>query len=292
MSRSLNEVCTHACTSSSSGEAVSFILPPLQWPEASQRWPRLLTNLHDQIIPNPLNPTILSPDCFTHWLMPYGIAKLDDMAHSFPVHSIVHHRLLTANFILPSTPSSYSVGLIRLTKFCDNHNVPGEEHMPTLEFILSMFITVCGASSIGNSSMKTWLEGLCLWHMINDHHGMGTAWSIAPLKYVLLLLITSFLLHINQGASKIAPQSSFQAKSDPVTIENLRPPTPSYLMNAFNITVFALVCVAFWCCCRLGELLVDSNLTQMHMWPVPPESKEEQPWIVQNMSMSSSLTQW
>jgi len=28
--------------------------------------------------------------------------------------------------------------------------------------------------------------------------------------------------------------------------------------DAFDIMVFAIACVAFWCCCRLGELLIDT----------------------------------
>jgi len=31
------------------------------------------------------------------------------------------------------------------------------------------------------------------------------------------------------------------------------------LTNTFNIAVFALACVAFWCCCHLGELLIDTK---------------------------------
>ena len=29
--------------------------------------------------------------------------------------------------------------------------------------------------------------------------------------------------------------------------------------NTFDIVVFVVACVAFWCCCRLGELLIDSQ---------------------------------
>ena len=42
------------------------------------------------------------------------------------------------------------------------------------EFLLLMFITVCHSSSIGNSMMKKLLEGLHLWHMVNDAHWHDT----------------------------------------------------------------------------------------------------------------------
>ena len=29
--------------------------------------------------------------------------------------------------------------------------------------------------------------------------------------------------------------------------------------NAFDITVYAITCIAFWCCCRLGELLINTT---------------------------------
>src|SRR5882724_6899285 len=112
MYRSLDEACTCAHISSSSGGLAPYVLPPLLRPETSQRCPRLPSKVHNQIIPNTLHPTIISTDLFTHWLTPYGIAKLDKAAHTFPIHSIICCRLLIAKCVLPSTLSSYSAGLI------------------------------------------------------------------------------------------------------------------------------------------------------------------------------------
>ena len=68
MSRSLDEAHTWAFISASSGGVVSFVSLPTPQLEVSQRWPRLPTKSHDQIIPKPLCPAILSTDQFTHWL--------------------------------------------------------------------------------------------------------------------------------------------------------------------------------------------------------------------------------
>jgi len=93
---------------------------------------------------------------------------LDEAMWLFPIHCIIQCRLLISKCILPTTLSSYAVGLMCFTKFCDDYNIPEAKHMPASQSILSMFITVCSAGSVGNSAMKMWLEGINLWHTIND----------------------------------------------------------------------------------------------------------------------------
>ena len=66
-----------------------------------------------------------------------------------------------------------------------------------------MFITVCGAGVVGNSAMKTWLEGLCLWHTINDTPWHGDNLLHCTLKVHPPSLKQLSNLNINQGASKI-----------------------------------------------------------------------------------------
>src|SRR5882724_11335390 len=103
-------------------------------------------------MPNLLCPSVIATERFTQWLAPYGIAKLDEAVHSFPVHCIICHRLLIANCILPLTLSSYLAGLIHFTKICDDYKIPEEDWMPASEFLLSMFITVHGSSTVGDST--------------------------------------------------------------------------------------------------------------------------------------------
>ena len=151
MPRSLAEVCAQACASTSSGGEVSFVSPPLPQPEALQRHPRLPHKPQDRITPNTLCPSVLAADRFTHWLMPYGIAKLDEAMHLFPIHCIVRCRLLISKCVLHTTLSSYAAGLIHFTKFCDKHKVPEAKHIPASESLLSRFITICGTDSVGNT---------------------------------------------------------------------------------------------------------------------------------------------
>src|SRR5882724_2395712 len=58
--------------------------------------------------------------------------------------------------------------------------------------------------------------------------------------------------------ARLALQSSQNPRRDPVTIDHLRA-LHHHLnhTNAFDIAVFMIVCITFWSCCRLGELLID-----------------------------------
>src|SRR5882724_9967894 len=102
------------------------------------------------------------------WLTPYGIAKLDEASHLFPAQTIIRCRLIMANSILPSTLNNYVASLIRFTKFFDDFTVPKHVRMSAPESLLSTFISTHAAGSVSKSTMKTWIEGLCLWHIIND----------------------------------------------------------------------------------------------------------------------------
>jgi len=53
-------------------------------------------------------------------------------------------------------------------KFCDDYTIPKSEHMPALEYRLSHFIATQSAASMGKHAMRSWLEGLQLWHQINE----------------------------------------------------------------------------------------------------------------------------
>src|SRR5882724_4268048 len=234
MPRSLAEARAIARCVSTGGVA-PFIAPPLPLPVAHTKRPRLASKPQNRIVPNTLCPHVIASECFTKWLTPYGIAKLDSLSRLFSHDIIIRRRLCTANCVLPSTLNSYAAGLARFTKFCDDSNIPEEDRMPASESLLSHFIASRGAGSVGLGSMKTWLEGIRLWHHVNEAPWRGGA----ILKRTL------------NGAAKFSPIESIQPKRDPVTIEHLKSLRHHLdLSNSFDIAVFAVACVAFWCCCR------------------------------------------
>jgi len=234
MSRSLAEAQAKARRMSSGG-SVAFTPPPLPLPDRHSTKPRLSSNPQNHIIPSPLRPLVPASQCFTNWLTPYGIAHLDKLSLQYPLEIIIRHHLCLANSVQSSTLSNYSAGLLRFTKFCNNYNIPELECMPALESLLSLFISALGAASVGKGTMKTWLEGLWLWHEINEAPWHGGR----------------MLRRVVAGASRLALADSVQPKCDPVTIEHLRSLHCNLnLSDSFDIAVFAIVCIAFWCCCR------------------------------------------
>ncbi|CAA7271031.1 unnamed protein product [Cyclocybe aegerita] len=63
-----------------------------------------------------------------------------------------------------------------------------------------------------------------------------------------------------KGVTKLVPISSKRAKRPPVTIEHLYALRKGLdLTNTFDIAVWAIACIAFWSCCRLGELTIPSS---------------------------------
>ena len=140
-----------------------------------------------------------------------------------------------ARCMLPVTLKNYAAGLSRFNKFCDDFNIPESEHMPASECLLSTFITTHGAGSVGKGAIKTWLLGVELWHRINGAPWLGGA----------------ELQQAVEGSAKLAPKSSHLSKHDPVTIDHIRALHRHLdLTNSFDIAVFAIACIAFWCCCR------------------------------------------
>jgi len=210
-------------------------IPSLLPSDSRLKRPRLPSNPQHRISVNPLHPRVLASDRFTSWLTPYGIAKMNSETTLFPPEIIICRRLGMARCMLPVTLKNYAAGLSQFNKFCDDFNIPESERMPASECLLSTFITTHGAGSVGKGAIKTWLLGVELWHRINGAPWLGGA----------------ELQRAVEGSAKLAPKSSHLSKRDPVTIDHIRALHHHLdLTNSFDIAVFAIACIAFWCCCR------------------------------------------
>ena len=97
------------------------------------------------IKPNPLCPPVSAPDHFIYWISLHGLQLIQEQSHYLPPALIVCRHLVLANAIQPLSPSSYSAGLVRFIRFCDEYDIPEHLHMPALEALLSIFITTQGA---------------------------------------------------------------------------------------------------------------------------------------------------
>jgi len=116
--------------------------------------------------------------------------------------------------------------------------------MPAPEWLLLIFITTCGAGSVGGRVIKTWLLGLQFWHLINGAPWYGVA-------------------HLNRaakGSGALAPSSSSRASRAPVTMRHLLSLCHNLtLTDTFDAAIFGTATVAFWCQCRLAEVTVKNK---------------------------------
>ncbi|KDR79126.1 hypothetical protein GALMADRAFT_243004 [Galerina marginata CBS 339.88] len=137
------------------------------------------------------------------------------MLQALPESHLTHLFEVMAFSLDQSTRESYAAGLLRFTQYCDSLNISEHKRMPASEILLASFIA-SHAGKIASSTVDTWLAGLHFWHTL----------------------------------------SSQLAKRPPVTIEHLYALGSGLdFTNAFDAAVWAIACIAFWCCCRLGELL-------------------------------------
>ena len=114
--------------------------------------------------------------------------------------------------------------------------------MPASELLLSAFIADT-AGSVRSSAINNWLASLHFWHILN-----AIPWYSQEM-----------LIQMKKGAQKLVPISSECAKCPPTTIKHLHAlPNGLDLTNSFDAAIWAIACIAFWCCCHLGELVIPS----------------------------------
>ncbi|RDB16022.1 hypothetical protein Hypma_003463 [Hypsizygus marmoreus] len=108
---------------------------------------------------------------------------------------------------------------------------------------LLCFTHASAAGTASSSTLDNWLGGLHYWHIVN-----GAPWHGLDMLH-----------HVRCGFAKLVPLSFKRAKRPPVTIKALTVLKSSLdLSNAFDAAVWAVASVAFWSCCRLGELVIPS----------------------------------
>ncbi|KAJ6617931.1 hypothetical protein B0H10DRAFT_1796291 [Mycena sp. CBHHK59/15] len=145
-----------------------------------------------------------------------------------------------------SARSNYGAELLCFTQFCDALNIHEEARVPASKHLLAFF----AADAVRYSSDGTvinWLAGLKIWHDVNGAQWNGDSPQMKRVK---------------AGGKKLVPQMSKRAKRPPVTIEHLYMLyTMLDLTNCKDAAVWVVACVAFWGCCRLGELLPTDNVS-------------------------------
>ncbi|KAG1718865.1 hypothetical protein EDD22DRAFT_941011 [Suillus occidentalis] len=197
------------------------------------------------ITPSAYRPPVLASDRVLLWTTPHGIDFQHELESLLPESTILKMFFVALHSLDIDTRSNYGAGLLCFMQFCDCISIPEDKRMPASSDLLSAFVADA-SGTVSDSTVNNWLSGLHYWHIVNgaDWHGSSS----------------ELLRHMRRGLSRLAPPSSKRARRPPVTLEALTQLRDGLdLSNSFDISVFAIACIAFWCCCRLGELVIPST---------------------------------
>lgn len=195
-----------------------------------------------EIVASSWRPHVLASDRLHQWFTPQTKAFHDSIAGALPETTLRKLFEVMVYSLDQSTRDGYGAGLLRFTQFCDKAGVSEEDRMPASSVLLSGF-AADAAGKVASTTVDNWFAGIHFWHTIN-----GAAWNGDVM-----------LQQVRKGVKKLVPISSKRAKRPPVTIEHMYTLRAGLdLTNAFDAAVWAVACVAFWSCCRLGELTVPS----------------------------------
>ncbi|KZT18119.1 hypothetical protein NEOLEDRAFT_1080978 [Neolentinus lepideus HHB14362 ss-1] len=125
--------------------------------------------------------------------------------------------------------------------------------MPASALLLAGFAS-WRAGTVSGSTIAAWLSAVRAWHRVNHAPWAGD---------------DDFVSLVKTSASKLTPASSRREKRAPVTLQHLIPLAraldPS---SGRDCAVLAVALIAFWGCCRLGELVVPSKASFDPRWHV------------------------
>jgi hypothetical protein len=168
------------------------------------------------------------------WSTPHTSTYNDNLHSNLSSDAVstLFHVLLASLDI--ATRRNYGSSLLRFTQFCDEQHTPEALRMPTSETLLSAFCA-SWAGKVAATTVSTWLAGLHFWHKFH-----GTPW-----------LGGKILNAVTKGVAKMVPNSSKRPQRPPVTIQHMHALFEKLdLSNSFDAAVWALACLAFWCCNR------------------------------------------
>ena len=188
------------------GKTAVFMPAPLLPPSSCNHQPCMSHKLRDRPLLSVLHLKVFTADCFLSWLTPYGITQNHSESPTFPHEITARCCFVITQAVKPATLTNYATGLVRFTKFCDDFDVPEIDRMPASKLLLATFITTCGAGTVSNSTILSWLAGLQLWHLVNNVPWHGAA----------------LLKHATEGSSRLTPGSSCCPKCVPVTLQHIQ----------------------------------------------------------------------
>ncbi|KAI0633889.1 hypothetical protein C8Q77DRAFT_1195987 [Trametes polyzona] len=195
----------------------------------------------NSINPSPYRPHVLAEDRLASWTTPFAIERQSRLDSPLPLDMLQQLIQTILKGVEPGTRKNYGAGLLRFTQFCDNAMIPENLRMPASETLLATFVATW-VGKVARTTIDSWLAGLALWHTSRGAPWHGDRVLKATCK----------------AASKLEPAK--EEKRPPVTLEHMHALRAGLdLTDAFDASVYAVACTAFWGCRRLGELIVQST---------------------------------
>jgi hypothetical protein len=169
------------------------------------------------------------------WHTPFSIAQRRHDQAFFPVAHLSRLQGVLCSAVEEKTREGWGAGLLRFNQYCDSIGIPEEGRMPAPQILLCLFVANMGAGKASESCISGWLAGVHRAHQVHNAPWYGG----------------DILTLAKKGAAKLVPPESKRDLRDPVTIEHIKALRKHLdLSNAFDASVFAIACIAFWACCR------------------------------------------
>ncbi|KAG1838711.1 DNA breaking-rejoining enzyme [Suillus subalutaceus] len=195
-----------------------------------------------KIAPSSFRPHVLARDHLCHWTAPISNTFHSELVRDFTLGDIMQLFNILLVSVEPITRENYGAGLLRFHQFCNSQSIPESCRMPASDNLLALFIA-SWAGQLQQQRLRIGSLACTCGTICIVHHGMVMPYYTCP----------------QLGVKKLVPESSKCPHRPPVTLEHMHVLYHHLdLSNAFDASIFAVASVAFWSCCRLGELIMSS----------------------------------
>ncbi|KAJ3817764.1 hypothetical protein F5880DRAFT_1492419 [Lentinula raphanica] len=189
-------------------------------------------------------PHVKAKDCLRTWSSPYSVLSRNDRVATYGLNIVTKGENAKSMGLADSTKSFYAAGLLCYHQFCDSEKVSHSLRMPASETLVLGFIGHY-MGSVSGSTIRSWLSGIRAWHI--QH---GAPW----------VLDSSQELKVARAGARIAGAHHCRLVRNPIALSHMIALALNIDFNVpFHCAVWAVACMAFWGCQRLGELTVPKT---------------------------------
>jgi hypothetical protein len=197
------------------------------------------------IEPSPYRPHVAAPDRLRTWVIPYSLSRSRDMLSEIPRVSLIKVNRAIIASLTEKTRGCYGAGLLFFHQYCNKVGISEEDRMPASSTLLAGFAAEQARDNIQGDTIEQYLTGLRAWHFIND-----APWHGDDL----------FVRQVLKGVGVLSAPKGSKPPRPPVSLEHIVAlSTHLHPHDWLDAVIWVVACIAFWACCRLGELLPDAE---------------------------------